>query len=63
MKIQLLHNYKGLPNHYELLKKGEQDVSAELGQYLIENGHALSLEVEIETKPVPAPQTPKRKAK
>lgn len=45
MKIRLLHDYKGLPSNYEKLLKGEHDLAPELAQYLVDNGHALLLDI------------------
>lgn len=49
MEINLLHNYKGRLTNELRLTKGIQIVEDWLGQYLIDNGHALFVSQNVGT--------------
>lgn len=56
MRIRLLHSYKGRLSDERRLAEGEHEVTKELGEYLIANGHAVKV-ASVTTTPEPTPKS------
>jgi hypothetical protein len=52
MRIRLLHSYSGALTNERRMPEGEHEVTTELGNYLVDNGHALP----VASEPAPLPQ-------
>lgn len=64
MRIRLLHSYSGALTNEKRMAEGEHDVTDTLGNYLVDNGHAVDITPTPEPKPVPKVDTaPKSKPK
>lgn len=44
MRIRLLHSYSGVLTNEVRMAEGEHEVTPELGNYLVDNGHAVYAE-------------------
>ena len=52
MKIRLLHSYSGALTNERRMAEGEHEVTTELGNYLVDNGHAIVI-TPVTPEPLP----------